>query len=49
MIRVKKIAHVSYQMPEVEQQAEYYANVLGMTVAAKERSEERRVGKECRL
>src|SRR5580700_7198777 len=37
MIRVKKIAHASYQMPDVEQQAEYYANVLGMTVAAKEK------------
>ena len=37
MIRVKKIAHASYEMPEVEQQAEYYANVLGMTVAAKEK------------
>ena len=37
MIRVKKIAHASYEMPDVEQQAEYYANVLGMTVAAKEK------------
>ena len=37
MIRVKKIAHASYQMPDVEAQAEYYANVLGMTVAAKEK------------
>ena len=37
MIRVKKIAHASYEMPDVEQQAEYYTNMLGMTVAAKEK------------
>ena len=37
MIRVKKIAHASYEMPDVEQQADYYSNILGMTVAAKEK------------
>ena len=37
MIRVKKIAHASYDVPDVEQQADYYSNILGMTVAAKEK------------
>jgi catechol-2,3-dioxygenase len=37
MIRVKKIAHASYEVPDVEQQAEYYTNILGMTLAAKEK------------
>src|ERR1700739_3371089 len=37
MIRVKKIAHASYEMPDVEQQADYYVNVLGLTLAAKEK------------
>ena len=37
MIRVKKIAHASYEVPDVEQQADYYSNILGMTVAAKEK------------
>ena len=37
MIRVKKIAHASYEVPDLEQQADYYANILGMTVAAKEK------------
>ena len=37
MIRVKKIAHASYEMPDLEQQAEYYTNMLGMTLAAKEK------------
>ncbi len=37
MIRVKKIAHASYDVPDVEQQADYYTNILGMTVAAKEK------------
>jgi len=37
MIRVKKIAHASYEVPDVDQQADYYSNILGMTVAAKEK------------
>jgi catechol 2,3-dioxygenase-like lactoylglutathione lyase family enzyme len=37
MIRVKKIAHASYEVPDLEQQTEYYTNVLGMTLAAKEK------------
>ena len=37
MVRVRKIAHASYDVPDVEQQADYYSNILGMTVAAKEK------------
>jgi catechol 2,3-dioxygenase-like lactoylglutathione lyase family enzyme len=37
MIRVKKIAHVSYEMPDVEKQTDYYTNILGMTLIAKEK------------
>ena len=37
MIRVKKIAHASYEVPDLEQQTDYYTNVLGMTLAAKEK------------
>ena len=37
MIRVKKIAHASYDVPDLEQQTDYYTNILGMTVAAKEK------------
>src|SRR5258708_17173131 len=37
MIHVRKIAHASYEMHDVEQQADYYSNILGMTVAAKEK------------
>jgi catechol 2,3-dioxygenase-like lactoylglutathione lyase family enzyme len=31
MIRVKKISHVIYETPDLMQQTEYYANVLGLT------------------
>jgi catechol 2,3-dioxygenase-like lactoylglutathione lyase family enzyme len=37
MIRVRKIAHASYEMPDPQQQADYYTNVLGFTLVAKER------------
>src|SRR5579862_9984572 len=37
MIRVKKIAHASYDVPDLEQQADYYADILGMTPVAKEK------------
>ena len=37
MIRVKKIAHASYEVPDVEKQTDYYTNILGMTLVAKEK------------
>ena len=37
MIRVKKIAHASYEVPDVERQTDYYTNILGMTLIAKEK------------
>ena len=37
MIGVKKIAYASYEMPDVDQQAEYYTDVLGLTVTGKEK------------
>ncbi|HEY6831499.1 MAG TPA: VOC family protein [Pseudolabrys sp.] len=36
MIRVRKISHASYEMPDPQQQAEYYTDILGMTLTAKE-------------
>jgi catechol-2,3-dioxygenase len=36
MIRVRKIAHASYEVPDVEQQTEYYTNVLGMTLVGED-------------
>jgi catechol-2,3-dioxygenase len=32
MIRVKKIAHATYEMSDVEQQTEYYTEILGLTL-----------------
>jgi catechol 2,3-dioxygenase-like lactoylglutathione lyase family enzyme len=37
MIRVRKIAHASYETPDLDQQIEYYTNVLGLTLAAKDK------------
>ena len=37
MIRVSKIAHASYETPDLDQQAEYYTEILGLTLAAKEK------------
>ena len=37
MISVRKISHASYETPDLEKQAEYYTNVLGLTLIAKER------------
>jgi catechol-2,3-dioxygenase len=37
MIRVKKIAHATYEVPDVGQQVEYYTDVLGLTVTGKEK------------
>jgi catechol-2,3-dioxygenase len=32
MIRVKKIAHADYEMPDLEKQVEYYTEILGLTL-----------------
>lgn len=37
MIRVRKIAHASYEMPDIDKQVEYYTDVLGLTLTAKEK------------
>jgi catechol-2,3-dioxygenase len=37
MIRVRKIAHASYETPDLAKQTEYYTDILGLTVTAKDR------------
>jgi catechol 2,3-dioxygenase-like lactoylglutathione lyase family enzyme len=37
MIRVRKIAHATYEMPELDKQVEYYTGILGLTLTAKEK------------
>ena len=37
MIRVSKIAHATYETPDLDQQIEYYTDILGLTLAAKEK------------
>jgi catechol 2,3-dioxygenase-like lactoylglutathione lyase family enzyme len=37
MIRVKKIAHAVYEVPDVEKQTEYYTEILGLTVTGKDK------------
>jgi catechol-2,3-dioxygenase len=37
MIRVRKIAHASYEMPDLDKQAEYYTDILGLTLTAKDK------------
>src|ERR1700740_2905571 len=37
MIRVRKIAHASYEVPDLEQQTGYFTNILGMTLVGKEK------------
>ena len=37
MIRVSKIAHASYETPDLDQQTEYYTDIIGLTLAAKEK------------
>ena len=34
MIRVRKIAHATYETPDIEQQVDYYTNIVGLTLAA---------------
>jgi catechol 2,3-dioxygenase-like lactoylglutathione lyase family enzyme len=36
MIRIRKIAHGSYEVPDPQQQAEYYTDILGLTLIAKD-------------
>src|ERR1700685_1197518 len=36
MIRVHKIAHATYETPDLAQQAEYYTDIIGLTLIAKE-------------
>lgn len=36
MIGVKKISHTSYETPDLDKQAEYYTDVLGLTLIARE-------------
>ena len=37
MIGVKKISHASYETPDLERQIEYYTNILGLSLIARER------------
>src|SRR5215470_17312461 len=37
MIRVKKIALATYEIPDLEKQVEYYTEILGLTVTGKEK------------
>jgi len=48
MIRVCKIAHASYETPDLDQQIEYYTDIIGLTLAAeeKDRAELRRLRKQ---
>jgi catechol 2,3-dioxygenase-like lactoylglutathione lyase family enzyme len=37
MIRVKKIAHAAYDVPDVQAQTDYYTEVIGLTLTGKEK------------
>jgi catechol 2,3-dioxygenase-like lactoylglutathione lyase family enzyme len=37
MIRVRRIAHADFDTPDVERQVDYYAEILGLTLVAKEK------------
>src|SRR6185436_18101603 len=37
MIRVKKIAHAAYEMPDVDRQLEYYTDIVGLTLTGKDK------------
>src|SRR5690349_7076961 len=37
MIRVRKIAHASYETPDLDRQVEYYTDVLGLTLSARDK------------
>jgi catechol 2,3-dioxygenase-like lactoylglutathione lyase family enzyme len=36
MIRVRKIAHASYETPDVEQEIEYYTEIIGLTLVERD-------------
>ena len=38
MIQVRKIAHATYEMPDVEKQVAYYTDILGLTLVAKDKA-----------
>ncbi len=37
MIRVKKIAHATYEIPDLDAQVEYYTEILGLSVTGKDK------------
>src|ERR1700730_16883891 len=37
MIRVNKIAHATYETPDLDRQTEYYTEIMGLTLVAKEK------------
>lgn len=37
MIRVRKIAHATYEMPDLDKQIEYYTDILGLSLVAKDK------------
>src|SRR5215831_11466875 len=37
MIRVNKIAHATYETPDLDQQAEYFTEIMGLTLVAKDK------------
>jgi hypothetical protein len=37
MMSVRKIAHASYEIPDLDQQVDYYTDVLGVTLSAREK------------
>ena len=37
MIGVKKIAHATYETPDLDKQIEYYTDILGLNLIAKEK------------
>jgi len=37
MIRVRKIAHATYETPDLDQQVDYYTNIVGLTLSAKDK------------
>ncbi|MBN8964124.1 MAG: VOC family protein, partial [Rhizobiales bacterium] len=37
MIGVKKIAHATYETPDLDRQIEYYIDVLGLTLVSREK------------
>jgi catechol 2,3-dioxygenase-like lactoylglutathione lyase family enzyme len=37
MIRVRKIAHACYEVPDLDKQVEYYTDILGLTLSAKDK------------